>query len=325
MGSLLLSSTVHVVPQAGDLAASPDGFSFAIGMFDGVHLGHQAVVASAVEHSKAQGLTPTAITFEPHPLSIIRPDRAPLRLQTPAHRIHTLAELGIRSALVHPFTREFSQETGEAYIRRLLSEVPGPIRFFSVGEGFHFGHNRSGDTHLLEVMGRQLGFEVQVVPPVLFNGDSVSSSRIRRLVREGNFPAASALLGRPYTVESTVQTGDRLGRTLGFPTANLNEEGLELPPHGVYAVWTRWRDQKVPAVLNLGVRPTLSQPLPRRRLEVHLLDFSADLYGETLSVEWGIKLRNEQRFPDISTLRLQIQRDVEAARQLLRPSGSTGA
>jgi riboflavin kinase / FMN adenylyltransferase len=305
-----------VVSQAADLAPNPRGFSAAMGMFDGVHLGHQQLIAHAVREAAATGTTSVVITFEPHPQFIIQPDRVPLRIQTPEHRLRTLENLGVGAVLVHPFTPEFSRMSGEDYLRSLATDA-APLRSLCVGLGFHFGHQRSGDTGLMQHLGRELGFSVTVIPPVLVDGEPVSSSRVRNRLRVGDFAAVESLLGRPYCLESTVVHGDQLGRRIGFPTANLQVDGLELPPHGVYAVQVGWQGILRPGVLNLGRRPTLNQPEPTLRLEVHLLDADENLYGETLSIRWVKKLRDEQRFPDLASLKAQIQQDVTDAREAL--------
>lgn len=305
-----------VVQHAADLAPNPYGFSVAMGMFDGVHIGHQRLISQAVREASATGTLSVVITFEPHPQSIVQPDRVPLRIQTPEHRLRTLKDLGVGAVLVHPFTPEFSRVSGEDYLRKLAADA-APLRSLCVGLGFHFGHERSGDTALMEHLGRELGFSVTVIPPVMVDGEPVSSSRVRQRLRIGDFATVESLLGRPYRLESTVIHGDQLGRRIGFPTANLQVEGLELPPHGVYAVHVGWRGKQLPGVLNLGRRPTLNQPEPTLRLEVHLLDFDENLYGETLSIRWVKKLRDEQRFPDLSSLKAQIQQDATDAREAL--------
>ncbi len=305
-----------VVSQAVDLAPNPCGFSVALGMFDGVHLGHQQLIAEAVRQASLTGATPVVVTFEPHPQSIVQPDRVPLRIQTPDHRLRTLQALGIAAVLVHPFTPEFAQVSGEEYLRRLASDA-APLHNMCVGQGFHFGHKRSGDTALMKQLGGELGFTVTVIPPVMVDGEPVSSSRIRQRLRAGDFTGVESLLGRPYCLDAVVVHGDQLGRRIGFPTANLQVEGLALPPHGVYAVQVGWRGKELPGVLNLGLRPTLNQPEPRLRLEVHLLDADENLYGETLSIRWVKKLRDEKRLPDLASLKAQIQQDVADARQAL--------
>ncbi len=305
-----------VVSHAADLAPNPHGFSVAMGMFDGVHLGHQQLISHAVREAAATGTTSVVITFEPHPQFIVQPDRVPLRIQTPKHRLRTLQDLGVDAVLVHPFTPEFARVSGEDYLRKLAADA-APLRSLCVGLGFHFGHKRSGDTGLMEELGRELGFSVTVIPPVTLDGEPVSSSRVRQRLRAGDFDGVESLLGRPYCLESVVVHGDQLGRRIGFPTANLQVEGLELPPHGVYAVQVGWRGKQLPGVLNLGRRPTLNQPEPTLRLEVHLLDFDENLYGETLSIRWVKKLRDEQRFPDLASLKAQIQQDVTDAREAL--------
>ena len=311
---------MQIVHQADQLRRHPGGYSVALGMFDGVHLGHQRLIESAIEEGLAAGSIPVAITFEPHPQTVLQPDRAPLRIQTPEHKLKSLEALGIGAILVHRFDLEFAQLTGAAYLRKLANEAH-PLRHVCVGQGFHFGHLRSGDTDLIEQLGRQLNFGVRIIPPVLVDGEPVSSSRIRQRIRLGDLTSVDRLLGRTYRLESVVEEGDRLGRTIGFPTANLRVDGLELPPFGVYAAWIDWGGQKLAGVLNIGIRPTLRQPEPQRRLEVHLLDFDGDLYGQILSVTWVQKLRDEKRFADLPSLKAQIAKDVVMAGTVLyRPA-----
>ncbi len=308
---------MQIVHQADQLTRHPGGYSVALGMFDGVHLGHRRLIEAAIAESLAAGSVPVAITFEPHPQMVLQPDRAPLRIQTPEHKLETLAGLGIGAILIHRFDREFAQLTGEAYLRKLATEAH-PLRHVCIGQGFHFGHLRSGDTDLIERLGRELDFGVRVIPPVVIDEEPVSSSRIRQRIRSGDLVSVDRLLGRTYQLESLVEVGDRLGRKIGFPTANLRVDGLELPPFGVYAAWVDWNGKRLAGVLNLGIRPTLRQPEPHRRLEVHLLDFDGDLYGQTLSITWVQKLRDEQRFADLQSLKAQIEIDVRMARSVLK-------
>lgn len=307
---------MQVVTRVNDLKLPGRGVCVAWGMFDGVHLGHQQLIRAAVNRSRITDSLPMVITFEPHPLAIVYPDRAPLRIQNPQQRLKTLGTLGIEAVLVHPFTLEFSKITGEEYLRTLALELPA-LRGIFVGQGFHFGYRRSGDFELMERLGRELGFEASALPPVTYQDEAISSSRVRQCIREGNRTAVEAMLGRVHQLEAVVEAGEQLGRKLGFPTANLPVDGLELPPNGVYAVWVEWRGKRLAGVLNLGFRPTLQDARPRRRLEVHLLDFQDDLYGETLTVEWGRKIRDEQRFSGLDTLTAQIKCDVETARTML--------
>ena len=300
------------------------GLCLALGMFDGVHLGHQHVLRHALVHAANGAGASVALTFDPHPMAVVRPAQAPRLLQTLPQRLRALEALGLDATLVIPFDATVASQTGEEFIRGLLRDT-GRIRSLSVGEGFQFGCRRSGDVQLLRNLGAEFRFQVHAAPSVSIGGDVVSSSRIRQCIRDGALESASELLGRPYAVSGKVISGDQMGRTLGFPTANLDVSGLELPPHGVYAVWVQRiaRNQEYPAVLNLGTRPTLNVDHRELRFEVHVLDFDSDLYGEELEVTFAIRLREERRFPDSIALRNQIAEDIAAARKLLDAPGPT--
>jgi riboflavin kinase/FMN adenylyltransferase len=288
-------------------------------MFDGVHLGHQHVIRSALNDALTHGAPSTVLTFDPHPLRVVWPDRAPRLLQPLAQRLRRFAELGVGTTLVHPFTPDIARWSGEQFIRHLVTEARG-IRSLNVGEGFQFGHGRSGNVSLLRELGRELGFSVHVAPPVALGGEVVSSSRIRQCLRDGRLEHVAELLGRPYALSGVVQPGDQRGRQLGFPTANLDVDGLELPPFGVYAARVRRITPPASAddwaaVLNMGVRPTVSGAggEPSIRFEVHLLGFQGDLYGQELEVTLVQFLRPERRFESLEALRDQIARDCESA------------
>jgi len=307
-----------VTRTPAELPRALRGCCVAWGLFDGVHLGHQHVIRAALTDAFAHDAPSVALTFDPHPLSVVRPERAPRLLQPLPQRLRVLADLGLTAALVFPFTRDVADWSGDEFIRRLVSGAGG-LRSLSVGEGFQFGHNRSGDVPLLKRLGKELGFGVHVAPPVSLGGTVVSSSRIRQCLREGNLEYVTELLGRPYAISGVVRPGDRLGRQLGVPTANLAIDGLELPPFGVYAARVRRLTQSTdhPSVLNVGVRPTLGKPDGELRFEVHLLDFTGNLYGEELEVTFVEFLRAEQRFESLDALREQIGRDQAAARVAL--------
>ncbi len=304
-----------IVRHARDLPRHPHGVCFAFGMFDGVHLGHQHVIRSALLDAAAHGALSGAVTFDRHPLSVIHPERSPLLLQPLAARLRAFEALGVDTTLVIPFTPEFSQITGEAFIEQLARDA-GRIRSISVGNGFHFGHERSGDVPVLKILGHRLGFTANACAPVSIGDSRVSSSRVRKCLRAGQLKEASELLGRPYSVSGRVQPGDQLGRRIGVPTANLDVRGLELPPHGVYAVRVTHQSRVLPGVLNLGVRPTVTAAGPLR-FEVHLLDFTGELLGEELEVRLVARLREELRFANLEALTAQIRSDIEAARTLL--------
>lgn len=287
----------------------------AIGVFDGVHLGHQEVIRRTVEDARKCDAASVVITFDRHPSTIVAPDRVPAMISTQAQRVRGLAAGGVEAIWMIPFDRQFSQKTGEVFVGELRRQFPG-LASLSVGSDFVFGHRRSGNLALLRQMGEEHGFTVNGLAPVLLDGEVVSSTRIRQLIASARFDLAQRMLGRPWSLAGEVQQGEQLGRKLGFPTANLPTSGLILPPNGVYAVAVAIGGEKLrrPGVLNLGVRPTFAQAQPVVRAEVHLLDFDGDLYGQELEVWFLEKLREEQKFDSVDALKRQISHDLAAAR-----------
>lgn len=298
-----------------ELPAAPGGVCVALGMFDGVHLGHQHVIRQAQVDARILGARSVVATFDPHPLSVVAPAKAPRLLQTLSQRLRAIEGQGIDAVLVLPFDAELSRVPGEEFVRRLAAGF-GRLRSFTVGQGFHFGHQRSGNVPLLRALGRELGFVVHPMAPVSIGSEVVSSTRVRTALREGRLSLVAELLARPYAVSGRVMTGDRLGRQLGFPTANLEVTGLELPPTGVYAGRVRLDGRDHLAAMNLGRRPTLREREPALRCEVHLLDYHGDLYGRDLEVEVVRLLRPERSFSGLEALREQIARDVAEVRRV---------
>ena len=294
----------------------PHGVCLALGMFDGVHLGHQHVIRQARIDAHTRGTATVVATFDPHPLSVVRPERAPRLLQSLPQRIASIGSQGADAVLVLRFDEALSRQGGDAFVRGLVAGFGG-LRSFTVGQGFHFGHGRSGNVPLLRTLGRELGFLVNAVAPIHIGTEIVSSTRVRGALREGRLGLVAELLGRPYALSGPVVKGDQLGRSIGFPTANLDVEGLELPPHGVYAARARHAGGEFPAAVNLGLRPTLGSPAPVLRFEAHLLGFEGDLYGHELTVELVGHLRPERRFAHLEALKAQISRDIAAAHKLL--------
>jgi riboflavin kinase/FMN adenylyltransferase len=285
------------------------------GNHDGVHLGHQALVRTARQHARAHGLRAVALTFDPHPAALLAPERAPTPLTTTARRTELLLAAGADQVVVQPFTREFAALDPEAFLQTLLDHS---ARALVVGPDFRFGKDRAGDVALLQQFGAHNGLEVIVEPPVRIDGERVSSSAVREALGAGDVARATALLGHLAELDGVVVEGQRRGRTLGFPTANLSTEPVLHPGDGVYAVIARVLDRSprelLRGVASLGVRPTV---LAGRSLEVHLLDWSGDLYGARLRVGWVARIRPEQKFPGIDALKAQIRLDCEAARGTL--------
>ncbi len=302
-----------VLTTATELRASPHKVCVAIGVFDGVHLGHQQVIRQTLTDARQHEGVPVVITFDRHPSTVVAPDRVPPMLYSLPQKLRAIESVGVANTLLIHFDRAFSQQTGEQFIRSLARDF-GHLHSVCVGAEFTFGHQRSGDVALLKQLGAELKFTVHGLAAVALDGEAVSSTRIREAVRTGDLDAASQMLGREYSIAGAVIRGDQLGRKLGFPTANLAVTGLVLPPNGVYAVHARLRGKEHRGALNLGLRPTLASPTPRLQCEVHLFDFAENIYGEELELTFAAKLRAEQKFPDLAALQSQIPRDLAAAR-----------
>ncbi len=307
---------MHVLTTIDELASLPGPIALAIGVFDGVHLGHQEVIRDAQDFAATHHGTAVVLTFDPHPLRVLRPDAAPRLLCSTRHKMAILKRAGVDHTLMLPFTRETAQREARDFVKSLVDSCR-PLGYVSVGYTWTFGRERGGNIHLLMELGQSHGFGVYGVPEVRADGEVVSSTRIREAVRAGDFALARRLLGRDYTVMGEVVKGRQLGRQIGFPTANLSLENEELPPRGVYSVMVhgaRFPAHGLKGVANLGVRPTV-EANGERTLEVHLLDAECDLYGETLEVAFVERLREERKFSSVEELRAQITLDVAAARR----------
>jgi riboflavin kinase/FMN adenylyltransferase len=293
------------------------------GTFDGIHLGHQAVIRMAVGRARALGVRPVAVTFDPHPVTVLRPAEAPPELLPLDQRLDRIAELGPDVCLVIPFTPEFSRVEAETYVRDVLLGLLGAQEIV-VGFNHAFGRGARGTPELLERVAGPMGVRVHVVAPLRVDGVPVSSTAIREALRDGDVRRAASLLGRPYTIVGTVARGAARGRALGFPTANLTgPPGLSLAD-GVYTARARWDGELAAAVVNVGVRPTVDGAT--RLVEAHLLDVAPELYGRRLALAFLDRIRPERRFPSLDALRAQIAQDVATARRLLGqgsdPSGA---
>jgi riboflavin kinase/FMN adenylyltransferase len=289
-----------------------------VGNFDGVHRGHQSLVAEAVAEARARAGTAVALTFDPHPSRVLSPDRAPASLMTLDQKAEALDGLGIDRLAVLPFTFELSRERAADFARRVLGEALG-ARVVVVGEGFRFGRGREGDLALLTELGRPLGFAVRGTRPVLHEGAPISSTRIREALARGAVKAAGLMLGRLFFVDGPVVRGQGRGRTLGLPTANVAVVNEALPARGVYACRCRVlggaADAEHPAVLNIGHRPTFGGG--GLSVEAHFLDFDADLYGRTLRVGFADRIREERPFAGAEALVRQVRDDIARARKML--------
>jgi riboflavin kinase/FMN adenylyltransferase len=290
-----------------------------VGNFDGVHLGHRAILDTVTARARANAGPAVVYSFDPHPRSVLHPERAPGLLTTLDQKSELLAAAGIDVLIVEPFTREFAQMPPERFVRDWLHARVAPKEVY-VGYDFHFGRDRLGSMQMLTELGPKLGFSVTIIPEVTVRGADLNSTRIRELLHGGEVEEAAALLGRPYAVRAEVIRGAQRGRTLGFATANLEAPNV-LPAAGVYAGWARRigtgaESRPLPAVANVGVRPTFENAA-RVLLEVHLLDFAGDLYAEHLEFSFLQRLRAERRFEGPDALRAQIARDIAAARERL--------
>ena len=304
---------MNVIRHASDLAPPDQKVCVAMGVFDGVHLGHQRVLDQTITDAKRHGALAAAVTFDQHPNAVVNPERMPPLIYSLPQRLRVIGSLGIETVLLIHFDRRFSQQSGEAFVTDLARDF-GRIQSICVGSSFVFGYKRTGNVALLESLGKRLGFAVHGLAPVTRGEKAVSSTRIRLAIQGGELAMTSHLLGRPYSISGHVLRGDQLGRKLGFPTANLDVAGLALPPDGVYAGQAEVNGATRAAVVNIGRRPTLNRPKLERLVEVHMLDFSGDLYGSEVEFQFGRRLRGEQKFASLDALKEQIGKDVIAAR-----------
>lgn len=298
-----------------ELAGIPGPVFLAIGVFDGVHLGHKAVLERALADARQASGSAVAVTFDPHPARVLRPEKAPRLLTATAHKIRLIRELGVEHLLVLPFTREFAETPPEEFVKHLFAAAH-PLREICVGHEWSFGRQRAGDLAMLKRMGDELGFDEIGVPAVQIEGEVASSTLIRAAVEAGDFEKARRFLGRDYALLGTVVAGEGLGRQLGFPTANLSAHNEQFPPNGVYAAGAQIGPRRLKGVVNIGVRPTVAQAGGERVLELHLFDFDEVVYGSEIEVSFRRFLRPEQKFSSLAALKTQIAHDVAAAREL---------
>lgn len=303
---------MRVLHSLEELGSVPGPVFLAIGIFDGVHLGHRALIEEARADAALAGGTAVVMTFEPHPMMFFQRAEAPLRLSSPRHKELLLGRLGVTHLAILPFESARAGQAAEAFVDELRG-VCRPLGGICVGAGWRFGRGRSGDVALLERLGKEHGFAVDGIAAVRSGDEVISSTAIRLAVARGDLDFAARALGRPYAVLGPVVQGRRAGRELGYPTANIETDGFQLPPDGVYEVSVRVGQADLRGVANLGVRPTFTGD-GARVLEVHLLSFEGDLYGRELEVEFVRMLRPEMKFPSVQELKAQIGRDVAAVR-----------
>ena len=303
---------MKLLHAATELAAGDRPVCLAIGVFDGVHLGHQQIIRQTIADARAHDAVALVVTFDCHPNSVVAPDRVPPLIYSQPQKLRAIEALGANALLELRFDKHFSEHSGETFARDLARDL-GKVRSICVGAEFVFGHRRSGDVALLKKLGAELDFFVHGLAAVSLDGQVVSSTRIRETIRAGDLDAASQMLGRPYAIGGQVVAGDKIGRQLGFPTANLDAAHLVLPPDGVYAGRTKINGRPHRVALNVGVRPTVGRP-PQLRVEAHVLDFAGELYGTNMEVQVGKKLRAEMKFTSAAALSEQIGRDVARVR-----------
>ncbi len=312
---------MKIAHAASELAASKRRVCLAIGFFDGVHLGHQQIIRQTISDARRHEALALVVTFDQHPNTVVAPDHVPPLIYSLPQKLRTIESLGADCLLLLHFDKTFSEQSGETFIQGLARDL-GQIQTACVGANFLFGHKRSGNVGLLKKLGEELRFGVHGLSAVSLGGKAVSSTRIREAIAAGHLDSASQMLGRAYSLSGNIVRGDGLGRKLGFPTANLEVTGRVLPPNGVYAVHVEigagnpgdGRNRRR-GVLNIGYRPTLQNPAPQLRVEVHLPDYSGDLYDRELEVTFVEKLRPEKKFPSLDDLRAQIARDIIQAQK----------
>jgi riboflavin kinase/FMN adenylyltransferase len=290
-----------------------------LGVFDGLHLGHQLIIGRVVERARSTGAVPTVITFDPHPRAVLHPESAPPLLQTFDQKIEAFGLLGVEQAIVIRFTREFAARSAEDFLRDVVHERLQAKEAY-LGRGFAFGRGREGNIELLRRVSRKLGFFADEVPEVRLRGRRISSSRIRGLLAEGRVNLARRMLGRPYGVEGRVLHGAERGRTLGFPTANLRPVNRVIPRGGVYVTATLIEGAWRRSVTNVGVRPTF-ESAGEPSVETFVMDWDGDLYGDVVRVRFLHRLRGERRFSSADELKQQIDTDILHARKFFSRAG----
>ncbi len=302
-----------------ELADVGSSLHLAMGVFDGLHLGHQAVIKAAVRGAEISGGAPGVLTFEPHPIQVLSPENAPRRIFSSLEQKEILlSALGVEILLVLRFDEVMAGQTADTFAKSLLS-VPD-LRQVVAGEDWKFGQGRQGTMAFLQGRGMDYNVSVEPIPAVTWQGERISSTRLRRALRAGNLNSVAEMLGRPYSVMGTIVRGEQVGRELGAPTANIQTGDEQFPPDGVYAVSVRidGESREREAVANLGIRPTVGGT--QHLLEVHLLDFEGNLYGRTLEIFFGKMIRGEKQFQGLAELQNQIQLDLEEARRLFKAS-----
>jgi len=291
-----------------------------LGVFDGLHLGHQLIMQTVVERALALNAVPTVITFDPHPRAVLHPESAPPLLQTFDQKIEGFGVMGIEQTIVVRFTKAFSNVSAEDFLNDVVIDRLHAREVY-LGKGFAFGHNREGNIELLRRLGDELGFVAGEVPEVKLRGQRVSSSKIRQLLAQGQVNLARRMLGRPYGVEGRVERGSERGHKLGFPTANLHPNNRVIPRNGVYVTGTLIDGQWRRSVTNVGVRPTFGD-VSEPSVETFVLNWDGDLYGDVVRVRFLYRLRDERKFGSVEELTRQITTDVARAQSYFERTGT---
>ena len=323
---LLLSTQYSVLSTFMKLFHGTDNAEIArptvltLGVFDGLHLGHQLIMSTVVERARACRAVPTVITFDPHPRAVLHPESAPPLLQTFDQKIEALSVLGLKQTIVIRFTKEFAHVEAEDFLRDVVHERLHAEEVY-LGRGFAFGRERRGNIELLRKVSTELGFRAEEVPEVRLRGQRISSSRIRELLAEGRVNLARRMLGRPYGVEGRVVRGAERGRTLSFPTANLHPENRVIPRGGVYVTATLIEGAWRRSITNIGTRPTFERESAQATVETFVMNWTGDLYGDVVRVRFLHRLRDERKFASIEELKRQIERDRDRATEYFERSG----
>jgi riboflavin kinase/FMN adenylyltransferase len=308
--------TMELIRNLSELSvACREGVCMCIGMFDGVHRGHQMLMKRTQERAQALGLRSLVFTFPEHPLSLLAPPYAPLLLSSPEEKARLIESRGIELCSMIPFTPEFAAVSAQDFLQNIVAGAC-QARAVICGPDFHFGTHGAGDVDMLVRQGRELSYEVEVCEPLVEGDNPIKSTRIRQSLLEGRIEEANGLLGHPYTLTGVVVEGDRRGRTIGFPTANLNPPERRLVPHnGVYAARATVGGQPWDAMMNIGLRPTFNKA--QRSIEVHLFNYSGDLYGQEMRITFVARIREERKFDSVQALIAQLRADEVACRARL--------
>ena len=305
---------MKLIRELEEIRQAPPGTVLTIGNFDGVHLGHREIFRKVVRKARAVQGTAAVLTFEPHPLRFLAPDKAPPRINTPQEKIRLLEASCIDLLLILEFNRRFADMPAEDFVEDILVDKLA-VAELVVGYDYAFGKNRQGDISFLQDQAEQYGFRLETLGPIRQDGEVYSSTRIRQALQAGDVAGVIKVLGRNFTLDGRVVHGAGRGRNLGFPTANLETDKELVPAEGVYAVKVKWRDRLYDGVVNIGTCPTF--PGQKPSMEIHVIDFQQSLYDETLRLYFVERLRAEQRFSSPAELMAAIRSDVERARRLL--------